>query len=63
MTLMTNSELTKYVRLSKPTLWRFRQRYPDFPKPIVIEGSGVLLWVAEEIDEWFMARRKHPEAS
>lgn len=54
---ITTSELSARTGLSKPTLWRYRKRYSDFPKPISIEGSSVLRWVAEEIDEWFLARR------
>ena len=56
MNLMTNSDLASYLRLSKPTLWRYRKRFPDFPKPIVIEGSSVLRWVADEVDAWLLAR-------
>jgi len=55
--ILTNTELARRVGLSKPTLWRYRQRYSDFPKPIVIEGSSVLRWVAEEVDAWFLAQR------
>ena len=54
---ITTSELAKRTGLSKPTLWRYRQRYPDFPKPIMIEGSSVLRWVGEEVDAWFFSRR------
>ena len=57
-TIISNTELSKRVSLSKPTIWRYRQRYADFPKPIVIEGSGVLRWVAEEVDAWFLAHRQ-----
>ena len=54
---ISTSELAKRTGLSKPTLWRYRKRYSDFPKPICIEGSSVLRWVVEEVDAWFLARR------
>ncbi len=54
---ISTSELTERTGLSKPTLWRYRKRYPDFPKPICIEGSSVLRWVSEEVDAWLLARR------
>ena len=54
---ISNSELAKRTGLSKPTIWRYRKRYADFPKPISIEGSSVLRWVSEEVDAWFLARR------
>lgn len=56
MQLLSNNDLAKRVQLSKSTLWRFRRRYPDFPKPILINGTRPR-WVAEEIDAWFLARR------
>lgn len=54
---ISTNELAERTGLSKPTLWRYRKRYADFPKPICIEGSSVLLWVGEEVDAWFLARR------
>ena len=54
---ITTSQLSVRTGLSKPTLWRYRQRYSDFPKPICIEGSSALRWVVEEVDAWFLARR------
>lgn len=54
---ITTSELAKRTGLSKPTLWRYRKRYQDFPKPICIEGSSVLRWVSEEVDHWLLAKR------
>lgn len=60
---LTTSELAERLGLSKPTLWRYRKRFPDFPKPIEIEGSSVLRWVSEEVDSWFLARRKNGEGS
>ena len=62
MNLMTNSELASYLRLSKPTLWRYRKRYPDFPEPIIIKGSGVLRWVADEVNAWLLANRNNEGA-
>lgn len=61
--IISTTELSKRVSLSKPTLWRYRKRYPDFPRPIVIEGSSSLRWVTEEVDAWFLARRKNVEGN
>lgn len=58
---ITTSELSARIGISKPTIWRYRQRYADFPKPIVIKGSSVLRWVTEEIDAWFLNHRNAPE--
>lgn len=55
--LITTNEVLKRTGLSKPTIWRYRQRYSSFPKPIVISGSSHLRWVAGEIDDWFLSRR------
>lgn len=56
--LITTTEFVERTGLSKPTIWRFRQRYHDFPRPISIEGSNVLRWVQEEVDAWFLSRRE-----
>ena len=51
------NDLSERTGLSKPTIWRYRQRYSGFPKPVCIEDSNVVRWVAEEVDAWFLARR------
>lgn len=53
---ISTNELVERTGLSKPTIWRYRQRYDDFPKPISI-GGNVLRWVAEEVDVWMLSRR------
>lgn len=53
---ISTKELVARTGLSKATIWRYRRRYPDFPKPISI-GDTVLRWVVEEIDAWMLAHR------
>ena len=60
---ITTTELVERTGLSKPTIWRYRKRFADFPKPICIVGSSSLRWVAEEIDQWLMARQLRREAA
>lgn len=55
MDLVTTSELAKRARLSRVTIWRYRRRYSDFPKPIVI--GGINRWISDEIDDWFLSHR------
>lgn len=59
MNLLSTTDVSRRVRLSKATLWRLRQRYSDFPKPILINGTP--RWVAEEIDDWFLSKRVQKE--
>lgn len=53
---ISTNEVAERMGVSKPTIWRYRQRFVDFPKPISIDGA-VLRWVAEEVDAWMLARR------
>lgn len=55
--LISTSEVAARYGLSKPTIWRYRQRYDSFPKPIIIEGSSALRWMREEVDVWFLSRK------
>lgn len=55
---ITTTELVARTGLSKATIWRYRKRYTNFPKPIEINGSSVLRWVAEEVDAWMLGCRK-----
>lgn len=55
--LITTNELVKLTGLSKTTIWRYRQRYSSFPRPIILSDGGHLRWVADEIEEWFLSRR------
>lgn len=54
---ISTNDLVERTGLSKTTIWRYRQRYKDFPTPISIEGSNVLRWVEVEVDAWFLSRR------
>ncbi len=54
---ISTNEVVERTGLSKPTIWRYRRRYSDFPNPISFEGSNVLRWVTEEVDDWFLSRR------
>lgn len=55
MILLSTSQLAEKTSLSRVTLWRFRRRFPDFPKPVRL-GSN-LRWVESEIDDWFLRHR------
>lgn len=55
MQCWTIGEVCDALRVSKSTLWRFRRRYPDFPKPIMLNNYP--RWVVEEIDAWLLRRR------
>ena len=50
-TLLTLSDLSKYLRISIPTLWRLRTRRADFPKPIKLSTQSIL-FDEEKIDAW-----------
>ena len=53
---ISTTEFSERTGLSKPTIWRYRKRYSDFPKPICIDDT-VLRWVADEVDAWMLSRR------
>lgn len=55
---ITTTALASRTGLSKATIWRYRKRYANFPKPIYIDGSSILRWVAEEVDAWMLGCRK-----
>jgi len=60
---VTTTEITRRTGLSKPTIWRYRRRFSDFPKPIIVEGSSSLRWVAEEVDNWLLSRQVRKDAA
>jgi len=49
-------DVCRWLRISKPTLWRLRRR-PDFPSPIAI-SDRVIGWPRAEIQAWLEARRR-----
>jgi predicted DNA-binding transcriptional regulator AlpA len=51
------SDVCRLLRISKPTLWRLRQR-PDFPQPTLI-SDRVIGWSRSEIQTWIDARKCH----
>jgi predicted DNA-binding transcriptional regulator AlpA len=54
---ISTDEVAHRTGLSKATIWRYRQRYSDFPKPICVEDSTIVRWVTDEVDAWFLSRR------
>jgi predicted DNA-binding transcriptional regulator AlpA len=55
---ITTTELVNRTGLSKTTIWRYRKRYPAFPRPISIgHNNNFLRWVAEEVDAWLLSHR------
>ena len=59
--LLRISDLCRLLRISKPTLWRLRQR-ADFPVPTEI-SHRVIGWPRVEIQSWMNTRRRsrvHP---
>ena len=57
MQLITTIEATERYRLSRSSIWRYRRRYPDFPRPIELNGFH-LRWPVEELDVWFSSHRE-----
>lgn len=55
MMFISTSEFVERTGLSRPTIWRYSKRYPDFPKPVVI--GTLKRWVVTEIDGWLFAHR------
>lgn len=52
--LLTVTDVSKLLRISKPTLWRLR-RSGDFPEPTPVT-ERVFGWRRWEIDEWLASR-------
>lgn len=53
--LITTAEFCQTYKVSRVTIWRFRRRYRDFPKPMGINGFN-LRWDAGEVADWFRRR-------
>jgi prophage regulatory protein len=52
--LLTQSDVCKLLRISKPTLWRIR-RSGGFPEPTAVT-ERVFGWRRSEIDAWLASR-------
>jgi len=61
MQLITTHEATERYRLSRSTIWRYRRRYSDFPKPVELNGFH-LRWPIAELDAWFSCHRENASA-
>lgn len=60
MQLITPEELCRKAKISRTTLWRYRRRFADFPKPILLNGDNPR-WVSHEVDQWLLSLRETPE--
>lgn len=57
MQLLTQSDVCGRLKVSRATLWRFRNRYSDFPKPVTFNGIH-LRWVDDEVDAWVVNHKQ-----
>lgn len=55
MKFISTSQVCERTGLSRSTIWRYRKRYYSFPSPVII--SGLVRWVATEVDDWLLAHR------
>ena len=65
--VLTQAEVLKIVRLSRPQVWALRKR-GQFPAPInyPTTGSGTrprLRWLRRDIDAWLTTRKPQPVAA
>lgn len=52
--LLDSNEVASILGLSSSTaVSTYRQRYPDFPPPVVVKGSGkCVLWLRSDVEGW-----------
>ena len=55
-TLISQRDLSDYLKISLSTIWRLRRDNPTFPQPFQ-PSSNSLLFDLEEIDAWLEATR------
>ena len=56
-TLISQRELSDYLKISISTIWRLRRDSQTFPQPFQPSGNS-LLFDLEEIDLWLEATRR-----
>lgn len=49
--LITSQEVCKRLSISRTTLWKWKQEFPDFPKGIRMSPTKTL-FKASEIEAW-----------
>lgn len=57
MTMITTSKFMARTGLSRATIWRYRKKFPEFPKPVILSPSTIR-WIEEDVDRWIEALRK-----
>lgn len=60
MKIIRLKELCRRLGLHRSTVWRYRERYSDFPKPVIVNGIHPR-WVSDEVDAWLLSRRETPK--
>jgi predicted DNA-binding transcriptional regulator AlpA len=58
--LLDVGEVAELLGLSrKQGVHTYRDRYPDFPEPVVVKASGkCVLWLRQDIERWDAGRRR-----
>ena len=57
MQLLTLSEVCERTRYSRWTIQRHRRKFPDYPKPIGLDGDAPR-FVQDEIDAFYLNKRQ-----